>query len=245
MNLYFLMEDSKSSKKTIEKWIPILIPSMELVKREADVDDNKFIVYTAGGYPSVLGIDDSAPERNRLGNTIDNINSTDKFDYLIIILDCDDECPDIIKEEAYRRINNYKNKLNDRCKCKVFVQNKCFETWLLGYRDLMNHLDINKKDYEAFIQYLNHYDVSEENPELLEKPEGYRKTTAKYHEEYLRFYFLASVGLTYKKGKVPNIVYEECYVNSLKNRIEETGHLNSLKEFFDFIDEISRELLDA
>lgn len=240
----------------IQEWIKVLIPGMNLVNVMEDIDnskyENSFMIWTGGGQPSLLGIDDCSPEKNRLGCTIDTVNEH-SFDYLIIILDCDDQDPKQIKEEVNRRIESYKNKLNDGCTCKIFVQNKCFETWLLGYRELIYNLNDQSEYYDVFVdKYLDHYNIINQDPELLEKPEYTEiSTISKYHVEYLKYYFLATCGLTYKKGKkpktskIPPIVFTTEYINSLKNRIKETKHLESLKEFFEFINEVNLILKEA
>ncbi|MEM9213436.1 MAG: hypothetical protein AAGD25_03730 [Cyanobacteria bacterium P01_F01_bin.150] len=72
-----------------------------------------------------------------LDNAIDKIKEVNKYDYLVICIDADEE--NILERQGY-----VQQVIADRCvdlgstKLKVIVQNRCIETWLLGNRKIFN-----------------------------------------------------------------------------------------------------------
>ncbi|MDE7094068.1 MAG: hypothetical protein K2O52_04050 [Oscillospiraceae bacterium] len=64
-------------------------------------------------------------------------------------------------------------------------------------------------------------------------PLGCTETIAKYHFHYLSELFRYKK-IRYTKKK-PDIVMEQEYFNALCKRIKDTGHIDSFKQFVDFI----------
>ncbi|MFZ2724731.1 MAG: hypothetical protein WAX77_00595, partial [Methylococcaceae bacterium] len=85
--------------------------------------------------------------------------------------------------------------------------------------------------------YIQHYDVSQKDPELMIKPNEFKRSTSIYHETYLRR-MLAQKNINYSKSN-PKEVGKEHYLTELKKRIAESSHLASLKHFFDFCELIT------
>lgn len=233
MNLYILVEDGKSGHKLIDHWMKHLMPSLTRVPSINDVTEHNYIIFSGLGYPRILGTDGSAPQKNILGQTIQTINQSQKFDYLLIFLDADDEGVERRKTITLNKVNNYQQTLC--CPVQVFVQNKCVETWLLGNRDLF------PIEYsQNFLPFAQHYNVSKLDPELMEMDHRRLVTTnSLYHERYLR-QMMQEVGLRYTKSRPHPFIYSAEFISGLQKRVAETDHLDSLKEFFFFIEDLKK-----
>lgn len=232
MNLYILVEDGKSGHKIIDNWIGNLMPSLTRVATVNEVTDQNYVIFSGLGYPRLLGTDPSSPSRNILGQTIEIINRSHKFNYLLIFLDGDDEGVMARKQITINKIKNYPHALS--CPYQIFVQNKCIETWLLGNRDYF------PTSYsKAFAPFANHYNVAIQDPELMEKDNrGLVSTNALYHERYLR-QMMQEVGLHYMKSRAHPVMYSLEFIEGLQKRVFETDDLRSLKEFFEFIQKLN------
>lgn len=233
MNLYLLVEDGKSGHKLIDHWMNQLMPNLTRVPSVDDVTDDTYIIFSGLGYPRILGTDGTTPQKNILGQTIQTINQSKKFDYLLIFLDADDEGVERRKIITLNKVNNYQQTLC--CPVRVFVQNKCIETWLLGNRDLF------PIEYsQNFLPFVQHYNVSKLDPELMEMDHRRLVTTnSLYHERYLR-QMMQEVGLRYTKSRPHPFMYSDKFIFGLQKRVTETNHLNSLKEFFHFIEYLKK-----
>ncbi|MTL36218.1 hypothetical protein GMA24_00720, partial [Turicibacter sanguinis] len=112
MNLYILVEDGKSGHKIIDNWIGNLMPSLTRVATVNEVTDQNYVIFSGLGYPRLLGTDPSSPSRNILGQTIETINRSHKFNYLLIFLDGDDEGVMARKQITINKIKNYPHALS-------------------------------------------------------------------------------------------------------------------------------------
>ena len=235
MNLYILVEDGKSGHKIIDHWIPLLVPKLSRARDVKSVTDNHYLVFSGLGYPRVLGTNPDSPSKNVLGQTIETLNANNKFDYFLIFLDGDDEGVIKRKNRVYEKIENYHEKL--KCPYFIFVQDKCLETWLLGNRDFFP-LEISKQ----FRTFVSHYNVYFEDPEVMENNPRYNTTTASiYHERYLR-QMMKECGHFYNKSRPAPVMYTPEFISGLKTRLDQTDHLRSLLNFFDFMDSLNQAL---
>ena len=119
------------------------------------------------------------------------------------------------------------------CQYKLFVMDRCFETWLLGNRAAY------PKDCESdnFYQYAQFYNVSTSDPEKMNAPESITNISM-YHLKYLQeMLHSSSLHVNYSK-KSPLAVSTEEYYKELKIRVEITEDLHSLASFFDFLSSI-------
>lgn len=233
MNLYLLVEDGKSGQKIISRWIKLLLPFLEPAKTVASVHQNNYIVFSGFGYPRILGTNPESPEKNVLGATIETINDSGRFDCLLLFIDGDHEGAEARKQQVHEKISTYENTLT--IPYFVFIQNICFETWLLGHGDLLPHTPS-----PHFAAYLSHYDTSSFDPEAMpNNPAAGVATASLYHERYLRA-LLKESGHHYNKSRPAPIVMTAPYLGALKKRTQETVHLKSLAEFFEFMESISR-----
>lgn len=225
MNLYFLVEGRRTEKKVYPKWLSYLLPKLTPVKNYDDVNQNNYYLISAEGYPSIIY--DSIPA------SIEEINSSGKYDYFVVCLDADESTVDERKEEIYDFIDEEKLELK-KAKMAIIVQNRCFETWFLGNRKIYT-----RNPPKNLLQYTRYYDVSVDDPELMGKSD--RKTHASFHLAYLKALFEAK-NLTYSK-KIPGEVLEEYYFQQLLKRIKDKPeHLRSFSKFIELCEEIKKKI---
>lgn len=85
MNVYFLVE-GKTERKVYPKWLAHLTPKIKKVNNPTEVIDNQYYLISGGGYPGILD--------NHLLDSVADVNENGQFDYLVLILDTDDQTPD-------------------------------------------------------------------------------------------------------------------------------------------------------
>ena len=232
MNLYVLVEDGKSGHKLIDHWIPLLVPKLSRARDVNSITDDQYLVFSGLGYPRVLGTNPTSPSKNVLGQTIETINAANKFDYLLIFLDGDDEGAAQRKRRVFEKIENYPEHL--QCPYFVFIQDKCLETWLLGNREFFP-IKISKQ----FRTFTSHYNVYFDDPELMENdPRQITTTASLYHERYLR-QMMKECGYYYTKSRPDPVMYTPEFIEGLKHRLAQTNHLKNLLEFFEFMDALN------
>lgn len=99
------------------------------------------------------------------------------------------------------------------------------------------------KNYQYFCKHFkhhyHHYNIETEDPELMLLPNGSPETKAHYHFSYfhdlcLYNYLTKKESLRYSKSK-PQRAMERTFFDGLMERINNTTHLKSLKEFIDFL----------
>lgn len=235
MRVYFLLEDSRSFFDTLPCWISLLKPTYRRVPEINRVYNGDCYVLKSGcGYPRILGVDAHSPSQNVLGATITDINRYQNIDRLIIVFDADDASIGKRYRTAIQAIKSYPGGLH--CPFSIFIINHCFETWLLGNRNVYPKGKI-PRDFQPFHNY---YNVSQKDPE---KMDGVREfmTTSIFHFEYLR-QMLLTQRITYSKRN-PGAICNKSYLEELRKRVyalrenkQPEGHLNSLKRFLDFLD---------
>lgn len=227
MNLYFLVEGKETEPKVYPQWLIHLAPELSQVNFAQDAKENNFYLISGFGTPHILThtLPDSVKEINELGN----------FDYLVFVIDTDDMSELEKTNEIEQFIIDQKIILNPNCKLKIIAQKYCIETWFLGNRTAYSRTPSKQSD---FYQHAKFYDVSQNDPESMNKPEWFNSGSASiFHEIYLRK-MLAEKHIRYAKSK-PDEVCKQHYLVQLKNRVAETAHLPSLNNFFEFCDSIS------
>ncbi len=221
MNLYFLVEGKRTESKVYPKWMEYLLPELKRVENYRDVDNNNYYLVSGGGYPSIY---------NHLKNAIKEVNSIQKYDYLILCLDADESTV----SERFQQINNFIEKKGLKLRnsgFKIIVQNRCLETWFLGNRVVYPRQPKRK----TFREYSKFYNVSIDDPELMKLYKGF-KSISFFHYSYLKEMLLER-NIKYTKN-MPRAVTEPPYIDQLIARVEDTEHLQSLKDFFDFCNSI-------
>ena len=226
MNLYFLVE-GLTERKVYPQWLTHLLPSgFSRVHNASQAINNNYFLISGGGYPSILS--------NHLRNSIEEVNEYGNYDWLILVIDADDMTAQGKIAEVEQFIQTENIVINSSCHLHIITQKCCMETWFLGnsraYPRSSNNID--------FIRHTQFYDVSQQDPELMTKPQGFNNGSISiYHETYLRK-MLAEKNIRYSKAN-PNEVGEANYLKQLQKRVEETSHLSSLRSFFSFCATIS------
>ncbi|MCX4269287.1 MAG: hypothetical protein OSJ62_11600 [Lachnospiraceae bacterium] len=172
-----------------------------------------------------------------LFETIDTIiDNPETIDKLVVILDAEEENIEDRKQQVFSKIEE-KYKLNQLdFEIKVFVCNHCFESWLLGYKEMYPENEVDSNSF--FYPFYSYYDVSKNDPELMMVPKNCDDTIAKYHFHYLHE-MLRYKKIRYNKNK-PNVVADVTYFNGLIRRIHSTNHIKSFEEFVRFIENENR-----
>jgi len=223
MNWYFLVE-GKTERRIYPQWISYLMPHLSRINSPGDAQNNNYYLISGGGFPSLLD--------NHLADSIADINACGNYDWLILALDADFLSISERMKEVYDFITD-KNLTLHNCTLEIIVQNRCIETWFLGNQKVYSRNPTLKE----LIDFIRFYNVSDCDPELMDKPSTFEGTLSDYHYEYLK-QMLFFKNIRYSKTK-PYEVGKAYYIEELKKRLEKTPtHLSSLKKFFDLCDSI-------
>lgn len=218
MNLYFLVE-GKTESKLYPKWITYLIPNFSRISVPSDADKNNYFLISGGGFPHLL--------YRHLRNSIDDVNSSGNYDYLVLCLDADEQTVSERLEEVNQFIRN-ENLILENSKLKIIVQNRCIETWLLGNRVIYPR----QAQSTEFVKYSKFYNVAVNDPELMGIYNDF-DTYAQFHLHYLKAMLLER-NIKYTKN-YPRDVIEEYYLNQLiKRTTDEKQQLMSFRNFIEF-----------
>ncbi|MDX2303469.1 MAG: hypothetical protein NW226_11750 [Microscillaceae bacterium] len=228
MNLYFLVEGAKTEMIVYPQWLSYLIPQLTQAESISEVRENNYFMLSGGGVPQIY---------DQLEKTIQDINASGKFKYLVFCVDSDEMTVEEKKEEIHNKIKTKNLELID-CHLEIIVQNVCIETWFLGNKKIFP----NDLDSELFRKYVQHYNVRENDPERMPLlPEAEFDTHAQFHESYLRELFkekFKNQPIRYSKNH-PGEVTKEYYLKALQQRIlDNPGHLMSFQYFIRFCTEI-------
>lgn len=225
MNIYFLVEGEKTELKVYPQWLKYLVPNLSQVKYPQDAKNNNYYLVSGMGSTRIL--------TEELEKSVEDVNKFGNYDYLVLVIDADEMSAEEKIAEVNKFINDEKIVLNLKCLLQIIAQKYCMETWFLGNRKVYPR----NTDNVDFINHAQHYDVSQNDPEFMIKPNTFAGSTSIYHELYLRK-MLAAKNIYYSKAK-PKEVGEKYYLEELNKRINETPHLSSLKNFFSFCETLS------
>jgi len=227
MNLFFLMEDSKSFVKVLPKWINFIIPNYTRVDDIKYFQKNQrcYVIESGYGYPQII---------DYLSASLLRI-STDNcpVDYIFVCWDTDGKNDEVILKEKFEYEKIFQD-INPKYNYKLFAMNHCFETWLLGNRAAFPKRNHITEQFNAFAEF---YNVSKDDPECMNAPSNYN-SSSKYHTRYLKEMLRNTYHRNYSKSK-PMFVSTEAYFNELISRIEETDDLRSFYEFIQFLRSIN------
>ncbi len=226
MNLYFIVEGRRTEKKVYPAWLNYLIPNLKRVDWPFDAKTNNYYLFNGNGFPALL--------HNHLKNSIEEINELKRFSYLILVLDVDETSVDERIDEVQTFVKE-QNLILEDCELKIIPQNRCIETWFLGNTKIFK---ANPQSTELST-FNNFYNVKENDPELMGKPEDYN-THSQFHADYCRE-FLLERNIRYSKTR-PNGVLEKSYLNQLILRTQKTEHIKSFENFIEFCDLINSKI---
>lgn len=222
MNLYFLLEGRRTEKKVYPKLLERWLPKLQRVQFHIDAKEDNYYLISYEGFPNIF--------RKGLPNAIKEIEENDNFDYLILVVDTDNNSEVFEYIEKAKKETQLKN-----CQFHIVTQTVCIESWFLGNRAIYPNIEKIEGDFLTHHQF---YDVSQKDPELMLKPDNYAGiTVANYHEIHLKK-ILSFHGLSYSKNHPGRVTATE-YIAELESRINETPHLSSLRNFFNFCESLS------
>ena len=225
MNLYFIVE-GKTEAKVYPDWLKYLLPQLSRVTKYSQADNNNYFLISGGGYPALYEI---------VENAIEEINIIQKYNYLVICLDAEENTVEDINQEVVQEIFSNRELKLDRTEIKIIVQNRCIETWLLGHREIYSR----SPQSQQLRDYNNYYNVSIDCPESMGKYNY--PVHAQFHEAYLKELFSAK-NMNYSKTK-PGDAQKEYYLKSLQKRVAtEQTNLPTLREFLDFCNLVRSQL---
>ncbi len=217
MNLYILVEGQQTERKLYPAWLSHLSPKMKKVDAISQMTENCFFLISGEGYPRLLDV--------ALINTLKDLNENKFISNLWVVLDADDKSVEERREQVFERVRAAGIDIS-HCKIDVIVQKTCIETWGLGNKIIISP---NKLSAE-FNEFLSYYNVQDEDPELMGKPDRHKGSIAHYHECYLRA-MLKLRNATYQK-KNPIALMEPAYLAQLEARVKEgRSHLPSFEYF--------------
>ena len=220
MNLYFLLEDSKSFFKVLPQWINFVLPNYnEVIKWESfEKNSNNFFVESGNGYPQI---------KKYLNATLEKLYKNDfPVDYIILCWDTDAKSDSTIMTEK----NEYEQIFLQNvvaCQYRLFPINRCFETWLLGNRAAYPQ-EIN----EQFAPYNDFFNVTTNDPEEMLEPGNQCERVSRYHYRYLQEMLRGQANYSKKN---PGFVATNNYFNELQSRITDTDDLRSFAKFIKFL----------
>lgn len=228
MNIYFLVEGKRTEMKVYPKWLSHLVPQLQRVNTHQNVDENNYYIFSGNGFPSLLN--------NHLRNSIEDINNTKKYDYFVICLDADEQNIQQCKQDILDFMISENLVLNSNIQFEIIVQNKCLETWFLGNPKIFK----KNSDNDFLRECVAFYNVKSNDPELMEKIPDFEGSTSIFHSRYLQ-QLLSERNIRYSKNN-PQGVTEEYFLQTLINRNQKTGHIQSFKYFIDFCNKIKTEM---
>ncbi|MDC9614659.1 hypothetical protein PSI19_12445 [Xenorhabdus khoisanae] len=218
MNIYILVEGKQTERKVYPAWLEYLAPSIRRVANLSQLKDNNYYLISGQGYPHMLD--------NMLKNSLLDINQYKKFDVFWIILDSDFCDLEERKKFILDRIKETNIDIG-ACYVEIIFQNPCIETWALGNKSMISH----NKLHAEFSDYFYHFNVKDNDPELMKKPDDFSFSDSAYHGDYLKA-MLSVRGIRYTK-KNPQGVIEKYYLDELIERAQDgNGHLKSFFHFY-------------
>ncbi len=225
MNIYVVVEGEVGEKRVYEKWIPFVNSNLAYAPTIGDVVANNFYIAIGGGYPNIFEIIEAG---------IDDVNSIKDgefclFDRLVIAIDSENDSLDSKKKEIEDCVNPILLQKNITIDYRVIVQHFCLETWALGNRKIFTH-NIRKPE---LIKYKNIFNVATRDPELLPPLPDEGLNRAQFATKYLTYLLNNKYrNCSYSKSN-PDVLLPESYFTQVKNRLSDTGHINSFNAFLE------------
>ena len=235
MNFYFLLEDEQSFIKILPKWLEYMDFPCQRVEDITRVTQNNYVMQSGQGVTQLI--------TRVLYQTIDTIAAAPehKIDALIVIVDAEDKEVEERKKQVYDKVENYKRERNKELnfEIKVFVCNHCCESWLLGNRELYPNTQPDQQGNDFYKHYI-HYNIRQRDPELMPVPQWHTKSIGQYHFQYLHDACQYN-NIRYRK-KRPEKVATIDFFNQIVLHINETVHLETFREFYNYIQMVTNEI---
>lgn len=222
MNIYFLVEGRRTERKVYPRWLSHLLPGLQQVERFDAVTERNYFLFSGEGYPGLL--------RAHLPNAVEDVNKVGRYNYLVVCLDADEATREERASEVRSALVSAGCTL-ETAELRIVIQNRCLETWFLGNPRIVTRA----AQSAALVSYVQFYDVTTQNPELMGVFPGFR-THAAFHGAYLKEAFREK-NLTYTKQN-PGHVCDATYVDQLIRRVQtRSTDLASFQAFLSLCEE--------
>lgn len=226
MNLAFLVE-GRTEFKLYPQWITHLTALTECTMGYKGVVDNQFTILNVEGYSKMT---------REIPNAIKDIIANPVFDYLVIVIDADNESV-MSRETFIQDIINHSDTpaLPTNCQLKIIVQNVCIETWFVGHTDHFKTA-LNCGD-SGIVSFLGQYDTESNDPELMPNYLTHSvRSIGRYHKTYLQK-MLKGVNRRWKyEESTAHTIIDTPYFQRLERRLAETPtHLSSFSGMVNFL----------
>ncbi|WP_012268412.1 hypothetical protein [Acinetobacter venetianus] len=221
MNIYMLMEGSKSEPIIYDAWIKHLSPNMTRVYDLNLIDQDNFYITSSDGYPRIV--------THSIRDSIQDINANPKIDAFWIVVDSEDSTIEQREQIIGNELAKYP--LNRSIDIQIIVQKCCIETWGFGNDRVFPNNNIDAELQE----YLNFYDIRVDDPENMTYPNDYDGSIASYHFHYLKK-ILRMKRISYAKNK-PNDLDKGYYFDEICIRANTTSHLSTFSKLKNLLEE--------
>ncbi|RKZ72269.1 MAG: hypothetical protein DRR19_32155 [Candidatus Parabeggiatoa sp. nov. 1] len=237
----FLVEGEKTEVNIYSKWLKYLFPQLNFVTKPEDMTINCCRIVAGYGMPNRVCRSRANNAFSRLEACLNDIKTYGHIDHFFICVDSEEFGYQERFNEIETQLNIAKSQVgidsSINTEFHIIIQHCCIETWALGNARLPNestrlHNSSKLADFQAF------YNVLIDDPELMLccPPNHSFSRKARFHSKYLAE-LLKEYGLSYKKND-PKYVGEKKYLEALKERCMNTGHLASLKVFLDILESL-------
>jgi hypothetical protein len=214
MNLHVVVEGAVGERFVYEKWIPFVNPQLSAVQNIFEIQNNNFAITAGGGFPSYFEV---------IENAIDDVNSANNIDRLVIAIDSEEMSFD----EKFQEIQLFLENKPCTAQIRIIIQHFCLETWALGNKRIGPR---NPKN-ETLRKYKEFFNILENDPELLPPYPPQDLNRSQFALRYLRRMLNdKNRNLTYTKNK-PKALLHKTYFSEVKNRYETTDHIVSFLAF--------------
>ncbi len=224
MNLC-LVGEGITEKKIYKSWIPLLCSNLVWVASLNQIENNNFTIIgnAAQGLGGVKGTVIQILEEIKKENI--------KIDYFFVCVDAENEPVMKVKNEIKTYIEQAQ--LDIDFPIYIIIQNKCIENWLMGNRKI----NIENAGNPELIEYREHYNVNELDPEKLTVPSNDNRSIGIFSKDYLKLMFLHK-NMRYSETR-PKYVCNQNYLEQLKKRYIETNHIGTFGEFYKLLEAIA------
>ncbi|MBY7806735.1 hypothetical protein KW444_05460 [Vibrio fluvialis] len=224
MKLYFLVEGISSEMQAYPEWLKYHLPTLVRFFKldEFKAADKGYMLISGEGYPSIL---------NHIKNSVEETRES-LADYLFIILDSDEDTVAEREQQIKDIIDNLD--IPQRLKVIIVVQNRCFETLLLGNKKAVPR----RAQSEPLITYYRYFNAYESDPEDLGCYNKDEYTHSQFHLRYAKA-AIKEKGFTYSKNNCSAISTPQYFGNICK-RFKDDNEIRSLKPLIEELESISK-----
>ncbi len=228
MNIAFLVEGT-TELRLYPKWIQYFskTPLTECTTGYQDVVANQFTIFNVEGLFNM---------RRGIQAAITDIRSNPVFDYLVVVVDADDNnitTSTVLIQDIISHPDTLPLPAN--CQLQIMVQQVCIETWFIGHSD--HFLAAKFSGDRGIRQAMSEYDALHQDPELMPNQRASTvHSIGAYHADFLRK-MLNGANRNWRYGKTTaHLLIDMPYLQRLEQRLIETPtHLQSFSNMILFL----------